>query len=169
MDRRTSRRLTRPVAAILGLITLAFVISPVAAALPPANDELRTATRITALPFAEILDTSGATDSTSDPDSSCVANQGATVFYKVSLARAAALVADTTGSNYDTVLTVYAAKGGRLAQVACADDDDGGNLQAQVGFTAKARTTYYIMVGAFANPGEVGQGGALAFSLSAGS
>ena len=82
MDRWTSRRLTRPVAAILGLITLAFVISPVAAALPPANDELRTATRITALPFAETLDTSGATDSTSDPDSSCVANQGATVFYK---------------------------------------------------------------------------------------
>ena len=169
MDRRTSRRLTRPVAAALGLIALAFVIVPVAAAVPPANDELGTATAITALPFAEGLDTSGATDSAFDPASSCVGNQGATVFYEISLARTAALVADTTGSDYDTVLTVYAAKGKRLVQVACVDDDAGGNLQARVGFTAKARTTYYIMVGAFANPGEVGQGGTLAFSLSAGS
>ena len=169
MARRISRRPTRPAAAILGFLALAFVVAPVAAARPPANDQLRKATAIAALPFAEALDTSGAKAANSDPVNTCVGNQGATVFYKFAPS-GGAFVADTTGSDYDTVLTVYEATDAGLVHVACADDDN-GTVQARLDFVLPEGTTstYYIMVGAFANPGEVGRGGALAFSLSAGS
>jgi len=152
---------------VLGLLTLLWAAGPVAAARPPANDQLRKATVVAQLPFAETVDTTGAKRSPSDPAPSCVFNYGATVFYTITPSESTLVTVDTTGSSYDTVLTVLAVTDAGRAEVACVDDDDGGNLQAYLQFSAEAGTTYVIMVSAFANPDVVGQGGTLVFTVGA--
>jgi hypothetical protein len=67
-------------------------------------------------------------------------------------------VADTFGSNYDTVLSVWTGSPGTFAPVAC--NDDTGSLQSQVSFAATSGTTYFFMVTAFGN-----DGGTLVFNL----
>lgn len=169
MQHRRSLVVARLAAVLLGIVALAAAAAPAAAARPPVNDQLRKATVIAALPFAETSDTGGAKAAPSDPTSSCVANQGATVFYQFMPGETGWYVADTTGSSYDTVLTVYAVTDAGLVEVACVDDDEGGNLQTYLRFAAEGGSRYIVMVGAFANPGAVGRGGALAFTLGAGS
>jgi hypothetical protein len=152
----------------LGFVLLALVAaaSSASAARPPANDQLRKATVITTTPFSTTLDTSGAKRSPSDPAPSCVFNFGATVFYTITPSASTLLTVDTTGSDYDTVLTVFAVTEAGLVEVACVDDDEGGNLQAYLTVAAEAGTRYVIMVSTFANPDIVGRGGMLAFTLS---
>jgi hypothetical protein len=156
----------RRIALFVTLVALAVATSPASAARPPANDQLRKATVITTTPFSTTLDTSGAKRSPSDPAPSCVFNFGATVFYTITPSASTLLTVDTTGSDYDTVLTVFAVTEAGLVEVACVDDDEGGNLQAYLTVAAEAGTRYVIMVSTFANPDIVGRGGMLAFTLS---
>jgi hypothetical protein len=69
---------------------------------------------------------------------------------------------DTSGSEFDTAVAVYADEGGELVQVACVDDvDDVDPLQAEVTIDTLAGVTYYIQAGGFG-----GSSGRLELSLS---
>jgi hypothetical protein len=153
-------------ALFFSLLALVTTASPANAARPPANDQLRKATVIAAMPFAQTLDTSAARRSPSDPEPGCVSNFGATVFYTVIPSQNTQLTVDTTGSDYDTVLTVFVVTGAGLVRIACIDDDEGGNLQTYLTVEAAAGISYVIMVSTFANPDTVGRGGTLVFTAS---
>ncbi len=56
------------------------------------------------------------------------------------------LEANTSGSGYDTSLSVYTGVRGALDQFAC-NDDAGDSQQSRVRFAATAGTTYYFMAG----------------------
>jgi hypothetical protein len=111
----------------------------------PGNDEVEQATPITALPFADELDTSEATRAPDDPV--CV-GEGPTVWYALTLATQTRVELDTFGSDYDTTLSAYTGERGNLKELAC-DDDTRDSLQSRIRFTAEAGQTYLIMVGAF--------------------
>ena len=76
---------------------------------------------------------------------------GRTVWYTV-VGTGAPVTVDTAGSDFDTVLAVYASDGSGLGQVACVDDvvsDAGGTLQAAVTFGTEAGTTYFVQAGGY--------------------
>jgi hypothetical protein len=76
---------------------------------------------------------------------------GRTVWYTV-VGTGEPVTVDTAGSDFDTVLAVYASDGSGLAQVACVDDvliDGGGTLQAAVTFATEAGTTYFVQAGGY--------------------
>jgi hypothetical protein len=139
----------------------------------PANDPITAATIIGASPFTTTEDSSGATVNTGgmiDPLPPCVAGQGAasngvanSVWFKATAAaNATTIEADTIGSAYDTILSVWSGTLGNLVNVACNDDIVlGVNRVSQVFFSATPGTTYFFMVSSFE-----GDGGKTVFNLS---
>ncbi len=110
------------------------------------------------LPFTNAQNTAGSTTEPGEP-SPCGAI-AATVWYRFTPSSNQTLVADTFGSNYDTVLAVYTGLSlGALSLVGC-NDQFGGN-QSQVQFSAATGTTYYIQAG-----GYFGQTGTLVLNLA---
>jgi hypothetical protein len=137
-------------------VFLSLLVPTSALAAAPTNDDIANATPVTALPFADSVDTTDATTAQDDPD--CVGN-GPTAWYVYTPATDQQLLADTLGSDYDTTLSVYTGSPGSLTQIACNDDAVG--VQSAVLFDAASGTTYFFMVGAFAS----GDGGNLTFSV----
>jgi hypothetical protein len=134
-----------------------FLVFSLAPALPTApNDDFDDATAVTVLPFVDGRDTSGASASADDPSCEATGRLGATVWYRFRATEDMTLLANTFGSDYDTVLSVHTGSPGALTPVACTDDWG-------LGFEAVAGETYLIMVGSY---GE-GRGGNLVFSLLA--
>ncbi len=139
----------------------------VAAPAPP-NDNIANAINITTLSFNDTQDSSNATTETTDPVPPCViqyssanGNTGGhpnglynTIWYKFTPQFSANLSLDTTGSSYDTVLSVWSGNPGSLVNVACNDDvNPGVQVQSQLsGIALTAGTTYYIMTGSFGPP-----------------
>jgi PKD repeat protein len=159
MSARVTRRVL--VVALLGLA--AFL--PAGSALAqgaPANDDFSNATIISALPFTNNVDTTGATSAADDP-AGC-GNNGS-VWYAFTPSQTEAITANTFGSNYDTILSVFTGTRGALTLVAC-NDDSAGTLQSEVDFTATAGTTYFFMISQCCGSGGSG-GGQLAFNVSA--
>ena len=151
----------------VALFSLAFAGPTLAAA--PSNDDAGSPTVIASLPFADSLDTSEATSDPSDPD--CFGSgSSASVWYAFTTgADPVTLLADTSGSDYETAITVMAGSPTGDGIVAC------GFGGAQ--FPAEPTTTYYFMVAACfsggVGPAAVGcdpsaTGGSLVFSLDAG-
>jgi hypothetical protein len=139
------------------LMILAFGLSqPFAVLAAPPNDDFDDATLITELPFTDSTDTSEATRAGDDP--LCV-GEGSTVWYAFTPNQDMSITADTFGSDYDTILSVYTGWRGNLFPIAC--NDDTASLQSRVAFDAMANETYYIMVGAF---GDM-PGGNLVFNV----
>ena len=126
---------------------------------PPANDAINDAAAFSEIPFSDQLSTLCATPAPDDPG--CFGT-GATVWYSFSAPATQRIKADTFGSSYDTTISAYTGSPGALTQIAC--NDDSGSLQSAVVFQAEAGTTYYLMVGSFAN----GPGGSLAFNVGEG-
>ena len=153
-----SAKLTRGrfggVALALVLSLLAF--APAAQAVAAANDDVGSATAISALPFADSLDTSDATTAPDDP--SC-AGSGHTVWFAWTPGADARVEANTFGSSYDTTLSVYTGARGALSQLVC--NDDSGGLQSRLEWQASAGTTYYVMVASYGG----GPGGSLSLSV----
>src|ERR1043166_8967380 len=90
-------------ARLLKPIALAYVLSTVVAGrAQPPNDACDRATVVGTLPFTDVVDTSDATRTPSDP-TSCNAG-GHTVWYRVKPPQTGRLCARTCGSDYDTVL-----------------------------------------------------------------
>jgi len=113
---------------------------------PPANDNCASPTAIGAVPFAEELDTLGATTEVSDPVNSCSGSTGnRSVWYSVTPTFSGKLGVSTQGSDYDTVVSVYTGTCGALTEVAC-DNDSGYQNTSIVNFDVTSGTTYLIRV-----------------------
>src|SRR5205823_13838869 len=101
---------------------------------------------ISSIPFSKTQDVASATASPDDPFDCTGRSQ--TVWFAYTPTRDMRLEANTFGSNYDSVLSVYTGARGALSVVTC-DDDANGTLQSRVRFDAIAGTTYYFMAAAF--------------------
>jgi hypothetical protein len=148
----------RPFSALVTSVCLLLLSAGVALAAPPGNDAIADATVIGTIPYTDTIDTSEATTSPDDPE--CF-GQGPTVWYVYTAPVDQRLLADTFGSSYDTTLSVYTGSPGSLEQIAC-NDDAGSGVQSALILEASAGTTYYLMVGSFADS----PGGTLVFSLA---
>lgn len=154
-----STRLLFPVA-ILSMLVLS---TPALAV--PANDTCEAPTVVLSMPFSDNLNTSSATSDPGDPTQSLSpcktpGTNSNSVWYQFTPAFTGTLELSTTGSNYDTVLSVHTGTCGALTEQACADDSVGNLATASVPVTAA--TTYFIEVTDFGPPG----GGSLRFSMS---
>jgi hypothetical protein len=163
------------------------------AAPPPPNDNFANAISITTLSFNDVQDSSGATTEAADPVPPCVhqytsaqGNSGGhpnglynTTWYKFTPIFSANLNVDTTGSSYDTVLSLWTGTGTTEAtltatNVACNDDINPGIIiQSQLSnVPLTAGTTYYILVSSFGppdpNPIALGGRSQLNFSYNGG-
>jgi hypothetical protein len=156
------------------------------AAPPPPNDNFANATNITTFNFSDVQDSSGATTESTDPisPSACITqfsstqgNTGGhpngvynTIWYKYTPVFSANLNLDTSGSSYDTVLSVWTGSAGSLTSVACNDDIQAGVvIQSQLtNVPLTAGTTYYIMVSSFGppDPNPISLGGKTQFNFS---
>ncbi len=82
----------------------------------PANDNFANATLITTIPFSD--GPFSTTEATSEPgEPSPCGSIGRTVWYSFTPSQSGTIVADTTGSDYDTVLAVYT--GSSIASPQC--------------------------------------------------
>ena len=151
---------------------------------PPPNDNFGNAINVTPYTFTDVQDSSGATTELADPTPPCAhqytpaqGNTGGhpngvynTIWYKFTPIVSASLNADTIGSSYDTVLSVWTGSAGSLMNIACNDDIVAGvNIQSQLSnVPLTAGTTYYIIVSSFGppDPNPIALGGATVFHFS---
>jgi hypothetical protein len=95
------RRWTLPAIAMLALVRLA-------AATPPPNDDCSNATPVASLPFLTTLDTTGATEAPTDPET-CQNSGGPTVWFRVTPSFTGRMCVSTCGgSSYYTAIAAYA-------------------------------------------------------------
>ncbi|HLH25960.1 MAG TPA: FecR family protein [Chloroflexota bacterium] len=142
-----------------GSLTVHFAFGPP----PPPNDAFANAQAVTTLPsnFGPV-DTTTASLEPGEPTAPilCAVPIGNTVWYTFTPATTVPVSIDTFGSNFDTVLAVYANNTGappasllssffnQPNQVAC-NDDANGTPQSRVTFLATGGKTYYVQVGGF--------------------
>lgn len=124
----------------------------------PANDNCANAIPINDCPFTDNQNTSGASNETGEPASTC-ALQGNSVWYTgVTGANFVNVTLDTCGSDFDTAVMIWQVDPAQpcnfatFVPVACNDDAGGcgSGLQSRVSITAQPNTTYKIQVGGFA-------------------
>lgn len=130
------------------------LLPTVALAAAPENDEIAGAKAITSVPYSDAIDTTDATASSEDPDK-CLGYSPNNVWYRHTAEQTRRLVADTFGSDYDTVLAVYEEAPANETRLACNDNWKGA--QSRASFDVEAGQTYYFMV--------AGPGGELHFNL----
>jgi hypothetical protein len=144
-------------AALLGLTSGGPVV-PVPVSVS-GNDNFESAWEIPSLPFIGEQRTAGMTTETGEAlnpmvgQVNCIAVQpkmmGATVWYRFTPPTSGSVLAETTGTNFDTVLAAYT--GDTLASITpvrC-DDDSGPGLLAEVLFPVTAGVTYHFQIGGF--------------------
>ncbi|MCZ6515414.1 MAG: carboxypeptidase-like regulatory domain-containing protein [Acidobacteria bacterium] len=129
---------------------------------PPPNDDFANATLISQTPFTDSEGISAATTEDSDPTPTCAnGSRAKSVWYSFVSSAGGTVRADTFGSDYDTILSVWTGAGAPSTEVACNDDIVlGQEVQSEVSFSATAGTPYYFMVTSFS-----GSGGNLVFHL----
>ncbi|MGX7827933.1 PKD domain-containing protein [Actinokineospora sp. 24-640] len=137
--------------------TLSVMLTGVAHAEAPTNDDFDHSTPVAALPFTARQDTSAATKSPDDPYS-CQSHysEGGVWFHHTATADGF-LRATTVGSDHPTILSTYTGERGELWSVS---DACGSGNNASVTFRATAGTTYHFLVA-----GDDIPGGALTFTL----
>jgi hypothetical protein len=126
------------------------------------NDGCSGALAVASVPYSNTENTSAAAAASDDPAPPC--GNGAkhrSVWYALTPSSNLQITADTFGSNYDTILSVYTGFCGSLAAVPGACNDNAVGLQSQVSFQASAGTTYYFMISATTTTG-----GTLVFNVS---
>jgi hypothetical protein len=136
---------------LLGLVAGTAVLTAVpASAAPPSNDVITGATAITALPFAETVDT---TEATTDAEDAAVnTNCGApatngSVWYTLTAGESPAYVVDVSQSDFAAGVIVATGTPGNLTLITCGPQ--------AVAFDGAPGTTYFLM--AFSdNPDVVG-------------
>jgi hypothetical protein len=144
-------------ACLLSALAIGVFPSLASAGTSPPNDLIENATKISALPFTDTLDTSGAHG---DGPRAC-GNSGS-VFYKFRPSVETRVQADTFGSDYDTVLAVLQGPRRNLDVVKC--DDDTFSAQSLVHFRAEAGRRYFFEVSTCCGSGRTG-GGNLVFTV----
>jgi M6 family metalloprotease-like protein len=124
--------------------------------LPSGSNNFASAVPITASPFTSTTNTAGFNTEGADPTPTCgsfsLNNRAKSAWYKFTPPFSGSATIDTTGSNYDTILSVYTGSPGAFVEVAC-NDDFSGNFTSSVTFNVTAGVTYYVMVTAFENDG----------------
>ncbi len=160
-----------------GLLDIAFVLTPT----PPANDSCASPTTIPGNAYGSfnpaLLDTDHATISLCEHDETCGSTSGNSnsVWYEFTPFEDGRISINTTGSDYDTVLSIFTTSsacaiiisGNCLngSSVAC-NDDANGTLQSELlAFEVDQGETYFIKVADY-NPTE--GGGALDFNFQYG-
>jgi photosystem II stability/assembly factor-like uncharacterized protein len=139
-----------------GPASLTFLVAS-----PPPNDDFSNAAVVGGTTFSHSVNTLAATVETTDPTPSCGNGSRAnSVWYSFVAPYSGVLTADTRGSGYDTILSVFRGAPGSFTPVAC-NDDVGGLVVSEVTFTATANTTYFFMVSSFGL-----NGGATVFNLT---
>jgi hypothetical protein len=133
---------------------------------PAANDNFADATVIGALPYNTTEKISTASSERSDPQSSCFGAPPENVWFRYTAAADGVVAADTADSSFQTLLSVWTVRGGRLAEVGCAANGFFGSAQqARVAFRAVAGVTYDIEIGGQLSPQTPAN---LSFHLTAG-
>ena len=151
-----------PSAAVAITVTGGATIDPIDVLLnqpaPPVHDACAAAVPIGATPFLDVRSTVAASSAGTDPQPSCTVSKNSnTVWYTYTPPISGTVTLDTSGSSYDTVLTVYTGACGAPVEVACNDDTAGGQLST-LSFVATGGTTYLVEV---ADYGLVGRRDAL--------
>src|SRR5919197_3147938 len=111
------------------------LVFTVAASAPPPNDDFDNATVIASLPFTDTVNTQDATTAADDP---ICASPDRSVWYSFTPSSTVDVVADTTGSDYDTWVSAWTGSRGALSLVACDS--------TRTSFQAASGEAYYIMV-----------------------
>lgn len=144
---------------LLGLVAGTAVLTAVpASAAVPSNDVITGATAITALPFAETVDTTEAT--TDAEDAAINTNCGApatngSVWYTLTAGESPAYVVDVSKSDFSAGVIVATGTPGNLSLLTCGPQS--------IAFEATAGETYYLM--AFSDTPEV-SGGQLSIAVT---
>jgi hypothetical protein len=150
-----------PMIIALVVLCLALVgVTPSMAAPAATNDDIANATVISSIPFTDNVDTTGAQADPSDPQDCYTTGS---VWYTFTPSADIQLEANTFGSSYDTVLSVFSGAPGSLTSLDCNDDYYG--LASRVTLSAVAGTTYYFMAATCCGYGGSG-GGDLVFSVN---
>jgi len=126
----------------------------------PLNDNCSGAISVNGCPFTDTQNTTGASDETGEPQSTCTL-QGNSVWYTVPASTSTRIfTVETCTSDFDTALMVWQVDAAQpcnfasFTPVACNDDFCGDGLQSTVNFTANPNTVYKIQAGGF--DGETG-------------
>ena len=120
------------------------------------NDSLDTAVMIDNLPFTYQQTTYEAThnDSENEQVGECVSTSGASVWFRYSATEDKYLLLDTTGSDFDTVVSIWVKDAHPLEQRGCGDTTN-GLLQGQAVYQVKGGFSYYIKVAGAVGTGEL--------------
>jgi hypothetical protein len=120
---------------------------------PPPGDFCSVPKVIESLPYQDTMSTLSATESLSDPLVPCAGETVYhTVWYSFTPTDSTYIMADTSGSDYDTVLAVWTGDCDQPINAGCSDDS-GGTAASRVIFAASAGTTYLIEVGSYIDGG----------------
>lgn len=113
------------------------------------NDNMGSPCPASLRPHRSKTTTGGAGVQAGEPAFTCGFNVGKTVWYSYTpqVAAAGPSVASTFGSNFDTVLQVFAVVAGSMHNLGCNDDTSG--LQSNVAFPSAPGLTYLIQVGGY--------------------
>lgn len=113
----------------------------------PGNDNRASAVPIPAIPFSDgprVM--KNATTEPGEPRPSCTfGGVSSSVWYRFTATDDAVLIADTTGSNFQTTLTIWRQNGAGLDEVACT----AFLPNSRVVFDVSAGETYFFQVGGF--------------------
>ncbi len=126
----------------------------------PHNDDIGTATTVSALPYQNTQSVQWATLAQTEITSSCSAGAVASVWYQYTPSSDQVVRLDTFTSDYDTVLSVWSGTPESLMELACSNDE-ASQLQSQLSLALTGQTTYYVNI---SNAGEAA--GTLVFNFS---
>jgi hypothetical protein len=126
------------------------------------NDSCTNPMDVTTTPFRYSMVTTSATADASDPAPPCGNRSRAkSVWFRYTPPSNGSVVANTYGSNYDTLLAAFTKPDSTFYSVAGACNDDSSGTQSRIAFQATAGVSYYFLVTAYSN-----NGGNLVFQLT---
>lgn len=128
----------------------------------PGNDMWASARNIDRFPYQSTLITEWAGVEVGEPAPLC-GSIGHTAWYRYTPSSDITVTFDTVGSDYDTLLALWARSGNSLSRVACDNDISDSQRQSRIVRTLEAGTTYYVQVG-----GRNGAEGNMVFNATAG-
>ncbi len=139
--------------AVAAAVLVGVLVPGVAHAAPPSNDDFSTSTEVTALPFSDEQDLTGATRAPDDPYW-CQTSVDRSVWYSYTPTEDVLLRATTAGSSQSMIMSANTGLRGELRGV---DEACSTGASSPITFPAKAGTTYHFAAG--------GYGGTLRFAL----
>lgn len=135
----------RPVLLVVAIVTQ-VVAAASASAQEPSHDLRLTAKQISELPYTDTTVTHGARTEVWDLIQDDCGRMGSSVWYRFTADEDGDVAVDTFGSDFDTVIAVWAQNG--IQPLAC-NDEAWGTTSSRAIFRVEAGRTYEIQVGGF--------------------